>query len=235
MNTQKLLLFLPTDKFLAWSQDLRETIASKVILLQDLDSMVGQLNHAAYVIPLSRHFLARLRSCHGNRIRKRQQITLSFQELEDLKLWIKFLKQSNDRISMNLLTLQTPSKKAVSDSCPFGMGGFTWDSTAWRLLIPEESPIYGVSVANNVLEFLAMAVTLWLALLDCNHQGLTEECILSLGDNTSAVGWLFRAAPVPSDLPYYCPVQIIARKVATLMTESAHCLWAQHLKGMQIK
>ena len=158
-------------------------------------------------------------------------MTLSAQELADLDLWIQFSQRAHQGISMNLLTLRTPSQIAVSDSCPCGMGGFTWSGTAWRLKIPSDSPICGKSVANNVLEFLAMAVTLWLVTLECDAKNLQEECIISLGDNTSAIGWLFRAARVSTDSPCFKPVQVIARKVASLVTQSTHCLCAQHLKG----
>jgi hypothetical protein len=132
---------------------------------------------------------------------------------------------------MNLLTLRRPSQVGISDSCPFGMGGFTWHGRAWRIRIPTSSSLYGVSEANNVLEFLAMAVTIWLILLDCTEKGITDECILSLGNNTSAIGWIFRSARLPPTSPYYAPVQIIARKVALLVTESHQGLCSQHLKG----
>jgi hypothetical protein len=146
-------------------------------------------------------------------------------------LWTHFLSKARAGISMNLLTLRRPSQVGISDSCPFGMGGFTWTGRAWRIRIPPSSAIYGVSEANNVLEFLAMAVTIWIVILDCTARGLTDECILSLGDNTSAIGWIFRSTRLPPDSPYYAPVQLIARKVALLVTESRQGLCSQHLKG----
>jgi hypothetical protein len=111
------------------------------------------------------------------------------------------------------------------------MGDFTWSGRAWRIRIPPSSAIYGVSEANNVLEFLAMAVTIWIILLDCKTHGITNECILSLGDNTSAIGWIFRSTRLPPDSSYYAPVQLISRKVALLVTESRQGLCSQHLKG----
>jgi hypothetical protein len=192
---------------------------------------VGRLNHAAYVIPLSRHFLGRLRQRLHFIQNNRQEVTLSKHELADLSLWAHFLLSAREGISMNLLTLRRPSQVGISDSCPFGMGGFTWSGRAWRLQIPPSSTIYNVSEANNVLEFLAMAVTIWLIILDCDAQGLLDECVLSLGDNTSAIGWIFRSTRLKPESPYYEPVQIIARKVALLVTTSKQCLCSQHLKG----
>jgi hypothetical protein len=134
--------------------------------------------------------------------------------------------------SINLSTLRQPSQVGILDSCPFGMGGFTWTGQAWRIRIPPSSVIYaGMSETNNVLEFLAMAITLWLIILDCVALDLTDECILGLGDNTSAICWIFQSTRLPPKSAYYAPVQLIARKVARLTTESQQCLCAQHLKG----
>jgi hypothetical protein len=154
---------------------------------------VGRLNHASYVTPLARHFLGRLRQRLHFVRSDRQEVTLSKDEIADLLLWTKFLLTARRGISMNLLTLRKPSQIGISDSCPFGLGGFTWDGRAWRLRIPPSSPIYGLAEANNVLEFLVMAVTIWIVLLGCAAKGLSEECILSIGDNTSAIGWIFRS------------------------------------------
>jgi hypothetical protein len=41
--------------------------------------------------------------------------------------------------------------------------------TAWRIKIPSSSPIYGVDVKNNVLKFLGMVVTMWLAIVKCEE------------------------------------------------------------------
>jgi hypothetical protein len=76
-----------------------------------------------------------------------------------------------------------------------------------------------------------MVVTTWLIVIDCEERGLKEECILSLGDNTSAVGWLFLSSRLAPDSPYYAPVQMIARKLARLVTNSSQGLCAQHLRG----
>jgi hypothetical protein len=76
-----------------------------------------------------------------------------------------------------------------------------------------------------------MVVSIWLTLLECRNQGKSEECILALGDNTSAIAWLFRAPKLPPSSYYYTSTQIICRRLAHLMTESGNCLFGQHLKG----
>ena len=120
---------------------------------------------------------------------------------------------------------------SVSDSCPFGMGGFTSNGSAWRLRVVKSSPIYGDCVSNNVLEFLAMTITVWLTLLECKELGLTDELILALGDNTSAIGWMTRTGHLPPSSVYYEAANFIARQLASLVAESRNFLAPQHLQG----
>jgi hypothetical protein len=82
---------LPGDKFIAWSVDIAEILPAGTVTFGDLESCVGRLNHAAYVIPLSRHFLGRLYARITPAKPKRQQLTLSQVELDDLKTWLHFL------------------------------------------------------------------------------------------------------------------------------------------------
>jgi hypothetical protein len=138
---------------------------------------------------------------------------------------------ANHGISMNRVTHRRPSQMGWSDSCTSGLGGFTLNGTAWRLQIPPTSPLFGVSKANNVFEFLAMAVTLWILIIECQTKGETEQCILLLGDSTSALGWLYRASRIPESSFYHEAVTLITRKVARLLTATTHCLASQHLKG----
>jgi hypothetical protein len=129
---------------------------------------------------------------------------------------------------MNRVTVRQPTRLAVSDSCPFGIGGFLLEGRAWRIQIPPSSPIYGQSTANNFLEFLGMVVNVWLM---CETFTEQSESLLAIGDNTSAIGWLFRSSRIDHDSLYYDALQLGARKLATLITDSEHCLASQHIKG----
>jgi hypothetical protein len=60
LETRRLIVRLPGDKFIAWSVDIAEILRTGTVTFGDLEACVGRLNHAAYVIPLSRHFLGRL-------------------------------------------------------------------------------------------------------------------------------------------------------------------------------
>ena len=189
------MILLPNDKFESWSADLRAIVAtSRCTCISELESTLGRLNHVAYIMPLARHFLNKLRLRLHHRRHNNQQITLTAEEVADLALWELFLEQAHSGISMNRVTVRRPSQLCWSDSCPFGIGGFLLSGKAWRIRIPDSSPIFGVDTANNVLEFLGMVVTIWLVILECAALGSEQDCILALGDNTSAIGWLYKSS-----------------------------------------
>jgi hypothetical protein len=149
-------------------------------------------------------------------------------ETEDLKLWLIFLASAHQGISLNKITIRQPSRLSWSDACPHGIGGYLLSGRAWRIRIPARSPLRGLSIFNNLFEFLGMVINIW---LECLHDDGSEECLLALGDNTSAIGWLFRSSRLETTSIYYAAVQIAARHLATLLLNSTHCLASQHLKG----
>ncbi|OEU05830.1 hypothetical protein FRACYDRAFT_257959 [Fragilariopsis cylindrus CCMP1102] len=236
INTRLLLLLLPLDKFSAWSADIVDLLGrpDRVVTRPELETLIGRLNHASFVIPLSRHFLSNLRSKLKIRPRpnsrakskpksnpsteprsteprpeprpteprtdpsqapipgtasesssdnrtvfqrvagkvtglvtkatsktqfrwlRNQTYRLSDEDCSDLRLWLLLLEKAAKGISLNGLTMRNPTMLSVSDSCPFGLGGFTSNGSAWRLQVSESSPIYGNCISNNALEFLAM-------------------------------------------------------------------------------
>jgi hypothetical protein len=228
LDTHHLLIRLPDDKYDAWLQDLQEIRAKGVITYAKVDSLTGKLNHVAFLIPLARHFLTRFRALIDRSRPQEQQVTVSRQLALDAELWERFLLKAHQGISMNRVTIRQPTKLAVSDSCPFGIGGFLLDGRAWRVRIPKSSPIYGQSTVNNFLEFLGMVVNVWLM---CSTFTEESEALLAVGDNTSAIGWMFRSSKVPKESLYYAALQMGARKLATLVIDSKHCLASQHTKG----
>jgi hypothetical protein len=152
----------------------------------------------------------------------------------NLALWELFLEKAHSGMLMNWVTIPRPSKLCWSNSCPFGIGGFLLSGRAWWIRMPDSSLMFGVDIANNVLEFLEMVVvTIWLVLLKCAKLGSEQACMLALGDNTSAVGWLYKSSKLRPDSLHCKPVQLIARKLTRLVITSTHCLASQHIKGNQ--
>ena len=51
INTHSLRVFLPEEKQTAWTTDIKEALASTKIKTDTLESLIGNLNHTAHVIP----------------------------------------------------------------------------------------------------------------------------------------------------------------------------------------
>ena len=86
---------------------------------------------------------------------------------------------------MNLLTFRQPSRCHRTDSCELGLGGFSSVGKAWRWIIP-----IGLRGRAHIglLEYLAQIVSIWLDIYDGDISA--EDCVLSMGDSTNAIGWV---------------------------------------------
>ena len=240
INLRLLIIALPRDKYLVWSQDISLVIKSKKITYKDLDTIVGRLNHAAQALPLARYFLNRIRraAIRGtshltpeNRQRSNKySVWLSEAVLSDLRLFEEsFPPRLHTGISLNLLTFRRPTHIFWSDACPSGIGGFSQKSgKAWRFQIPEEF-LTSVQRSNNLLEFVASVISVWIEIID---GASIHSCFLSFADNTSAVGWLHKANV---DENTNKQLQSATRHFADLLMQADCCLYSQHFKGSENK
>lgn len=234
VDTRKMVVFLPEDKFQAWLSDVQEattggkTTARKTTAGK-LESLIGHLNHTSMMIPLSRHSLNNIRQ----KVTRWRPPTLTLwllaEEQSDLALWEKFLTQARQGIPMDLITVRTPTMIGWSNSCPFGLDGYTSKGAAWRLRIPSWAAFYNDDTVNNVLEFLAMAVNILVMLQEAKDE--RHPCLLALGDNTSTVGWLYRSSSIGPSLVYFQTVQLVARKIAESAMDAEAQINPQHLGG----
>ena len=232
LDTRRLIMYLPEDKFAVWMNDLKElSQPDRSITTADLESLIGRLNHATRIIPLSRHFLNELRQrLKRHKARNWRGIRLSRQERLDLKLWEHFLKVGKEGISLNLIIDRMPTRMAWSDSCPVGIGGYTLGGRAWRIMIPKEFPFWGDDIANNLLEFLGLYVSVELMIQESEDEDF--PCLLALGDNTSAIAWVMKTSKVKTDSVYYEATKMVARRLAQRCIEANVKLDTQHISGV---
>ena len=230
IRTREFTVALPRDKHHAWKEDLASIIASGKASREETESLIGRLNHASYVIPLSRHFLNEIRRKCLN-VPRRATVRFTKEEIADLRLWEKFLDSAHKGLSINLLVVRTPTRIAWSDSCPFGLGGYTLSGTAWRIKVPRDCPFYGDDTVNNVLEFLGMAVSVLLLIKEAQADNEGHPCLLVLGDNTSAISWIFKSGRISRVSKYYKAVKMIARHIARSTLSAAVQVCSQHLAG----
>jgi hypothetical protein len=217
---------LPDDKHSAWLATIEQIIKNKGCLKKDFDSLEGQLNHAACVIPLAR---TRNRAARNTKTNKKSWIKTTRLLLADPDLWKDLLKRANVGTSMNLIVTRRPNRLCWSDSCPFGLRGFLLRSgRAWRMPIPKESVLHSSPlVINNLLKFIGMAVNIWLEHLESD----ANDCMLSLGDNALAVGWLHNSSRLEVKLVAHAAHLVVARHVALLVLSVGCCLASQHIQG----
>jgi hypothetical protein len=193
--------------------------------------MIGRLNHAAAVHPIMRYFLSRIRLVMTNwdisGKTKKVIRYLPSQVLENLHLWSNaFLPAIAKGISLNLITFRRPTYLCWSDACPAGMGGFDHRGRAWHWNILPEFRM-AVEDKNNCLEFLASFITIWQSILEGTSE--PKECFLSLGDYSSAIGWLHKASVNPAkNLPLF----MATRKFAEVLIGHGSCIYSQHIPGV---
>ena len=66
LDTRSLICSLPEDKYVAWCKVISDILSSdtKPVSKALLESVIGRLTHASWVVPLSRHFLSKLKASH---------------------------------------------------------------------------------------------------------------------------------------------------------------------------
>ena len=228
-DTRRLRISLPSNKFKAWSNQVRDLIKSRQTSFSALDTLIGRLNHAAYVIPTARHFMSRIRSLK-TKARFKQTVSIPRLVTADLALWLDFLQAAHVGISMNLLTYRQPTHVYRSDACEHGLGGYSSTGKAWRLHFPNK--LLG-RAHINLLEFLASIICIWLDIID--EEIPVESCLLAMGDNTSATGWLRRTNFQSSDEDDHDNIAktMAARHLARLLQHASSMLYSQWFPGDQ--
>ena len=221
LNTRLLTISLPSTKHVAWTSEIQRLLAQGFTTKSDLETLVGRLNHIGYILPLARHFLHRIRSLLSSPWHRHTKAIPPAQQ-DDLKLWVTILSSAAAGISLNLLCYRQPDVTCWSDACLTGIGGYDSTGHAWRWEIPFECR---GRLTLNGLEYLASIITIHLFLSSTN---LHFPCILSLLDNTSAIGWLYKSS---FDTDSHSIHSTLARHLTTMMMDHQACLYSQHIPG----
>jgi hypothetical protein len=167
LNTRELSIRLPNDKYVVWSRQIQEVLDNKGrTSKKTLEIVTSRLNHVASIIPISRHFLSRI---HFNlsKMKDFKMYYLPKQVLKDLKYLLNILPKARKGISLNLLMYRAPNKLYWSDTCEYGIGGFSLSGKAWRWSIPENLQH---RAHINLLEFMAELACTWDNILKGNIQ-----------------------------------------------------------------
>ena len=179
-------------------------------------------------MPMLGHFMNNIRYLHTKASSKSHNVFFSKRAKQDLSLARYFLKKANEGISLNLLTFREPTTTYVGDASEYGLGGYSSKGKAWSFVIPQK--LRG-RAHINLLEFMTQLINIWIDILDGSIRRF--DCILCIGDNTSAMGWLRRSnfKENNEDDNDWIVKQSVARKLANLVLSSETMLYRQWLKG----
>jgi hypothetical protein len=153
-----------------------------------------------------------------------QSICLTDEQRDDLKLWLHFLKQAVNGISLNLLTFFYPTHIRCSNASEHGISGF---SATTGIACMEMGNSSETAVASNT-QCLGIPGRVHYSLDgDSCWEGSERLMFLSQTDSTSAAGWLRKSNFDDRD-----PLHLdIARETADLIMAQDSCLYSQWFRG----
>ena len=228
-NTRSLLISLPKHKFEAWDEQIRQIIEAKSVKYKLLESVIGRLENVAIILVMFGHFLNNIRSLQIKAAKSQHNQKLTKNALAEFELSRTFLRRAYEGVSMNNIVFRKPNRIYIGDASEHGLGGMCVQSSkAWRFLIPIE--LRG-RAHINLLEFLIQVVSIWVD-IDAGNV-LPQDCLLAMGDNTTAAGWCRRTnfRETNEGDQDWIVKQKVARKLATLILESDSVLYTQWFKG----
>jgi hypothetical protein len=227
VDTRRLLLSLPPNKVLAWSASIQAMLDDpRKVSYEDLDTLIGRLNHCGFLIPQARHFMGRIRTAKHS-ASKRRYTRLSLDVQLDLGLWLGFIHSAGAGIDMNNLTFRHPTHVSRVDASEHGMGGYSLiTGKAWRFEIPVHLRL---RTSLNSLEHLASYIQI---AFEAATSGLPPSSVILTGtDSTTAAGWLHHSSfdDSSSDSP---PLRLwVARAMAQLLLDHSSVLFSKWFPG----
>ena len=228
-NTRALLISLPTHNFDAWDAQICEIIKAKTIKYKTLESVLGRLENVAIILVMFGHFLNNIRSLQIKASTSQHNQRLTKNAIAELELSRKFLRRAHDGVNMNNFVFREPNRTYIGDASEHGLGGMCSQSgKAWRFLLP---PKLRGRAHINLLEFLIQVISIWVDIESGNVQA--QDCLLAMGDNTTAAGWCRRTNFHEKTEGYHDWIvkQRLARKLANLVLDSDTVLYTQWFKG----
>jgi len=225
INTRLLRIYLPPEKYTDWNNDMNSYLSNPKMSKNNMETLIGRLDHVASLMEMLRHFMNRLRNALQRSIKSRFT-TLTLQELEDLVLLQHFIYVASSKgIPLNNLVFCNPAHLYRSDSSLHGLGGYSiLTGKAWRFEIP---PNLRLRASLNSLEFIALLITVWVDHLD--NKIKKESCILSQSDSTSPCGWIKKSNFSNREDSY---IQLTTgKKIASIILDCEGCLYSQWFPG----
>ena len=179
VNTVEMSMSLPDDKCLAIKEKIIGLYKRKKCKVQEIQSLVGQLNFACLVVVPGRPFLRRLIDLTRGAKNKNHYTRISHEARADMSAWLEFISSFNGRClflpdrwaSSDSVKLYTDSAGSLGYAAVFGKN---WFNGRW----PQNWQNYHISFLE--LFPIIAALEIWGHLI-ANH------CVLFFSDNTAVV------------------------------------------------
>jgi hypothetical protein len=230
IDTRRLLIRLPEEKADAWDAELDALLklgdAGYPIPLKRLEQAQGRNIYVAMIVPGDMHFQSRMYAAI-ERAKLHKRTRLRAEERRDLRLLRRLLQSARAGISLNNIAFRMPDHFGRSDAFEEGLGGYDLTSgRAWRFPIP---PKLRHRKSQNFLEYLACMIQLICMLAD--NKWSRGDCFLSIGDNTSALGWIHKSNFHPESNAEQASHLALARHITTMLADLKVIQCGQWLPG----
>lgn len=223
INSRAFTICLPKEKASAWTASIHTLLNGVSVCHEDASTLIGRLNHVAFIIPSARHFLNRLRRLEYIADRYGRAM-ITPRARDDLLLWIVFLNRAHRGISINSVVFRKPTLACFSDASEHGIGGYCLNTgLAWRYRFSKAER---ESFTLNLKEFLGSVIN---GMVNLPRDSSPSPCLLSIGDSNCAAGWLHKSNFDPDLEPIHSEV---AREHARTITSNDACEYSQHIPGV---
>jgi hypothetical protein len=238
IDTRRMLIQLPEEKAAEWDKELSKMIKTGddgwPIGVKWLETIQGRDINVAMVVPGAMHFHSRMygaidRSKLRPKLKKgaRPTTRLTAEERRDLRLHRHLLAVARRGVSLNNIIIREPDHLGRSDAFEGGISGFDLTlGRAWRWAVP-----IGLQhkKSENFLEYLACMTQLVCMLRDTDWK--SGDCFLSVGDNTSALGWIHKSNFKLDKIPEQATHLALARHITLLLADLDGVQCGQWLPG----
>jgi hypothetical protein len=139
---QRLIISLPENKFIAWTDSFKDTLSRGTSTAKELETTIGRLGHLGTIVPFVNHFCSWLQDLQRQATRHRA-IHISQPCMDDLHTMLFFLEKAYKGIDMNIISFRHPTHTYRSNLCPFGLRRLFPQRFLFEIQNPRRSPIQG--------------------------------------------------------------------------------------------
>lgn len=191
VDSEKMQVELPLDKMEKIRSELLDLSSRRKVTVRTLQSVLGRLNYASYVIAPGRPFLRRLTDLLKNKL-KHFHVYLNREAKLDVECWLAFMSQFNGK---RILGRRTDLFKVFSDAsgsfgyaAVFGSHWFvgTWgkDQQGWHITVKELVPlVYAVATWGPVVENQAICFY-------CDNKAVCDIVNGQSSRDPTVMGWV---------------------------------------------